>query len=104
MDRDWTESGGQAAYARLFLVGELAQVPHFTRRRRLPRVAIYLHIYLPLAGVRSSQHAHVPVLAAAGSALATGATGYIGTQHVSSTWKLGELKIYFYQSAEGLKT
>lgn len=45
-----------------------------------------------------------PVLAAAGSALATGATGYIGTQHVSSTWKLGELKIYFYQSAEGLET
>ena len=40
VDRNWTKSGGKASWPGFLLVGELAQVPHYIRRRGRLRVAI----------------------------------------------------------------
>ena len=42
-------------------------------------------------------------VAAARAGVATGASGEIGTRHVSDTWEVWELKHYYYPSAGGLK-
>ena len=80
VDRNWTESGGNAPYNGFLSVGELAQVSHYPETRTSP--GGYLH---------RTGSGQVDMLtcsiAAARAAVATGMSGSIDTRHVSDSWK-----------------